>query len=507
MNHYLINYKWHFVSVLLILVTLAVLPAVMVLLFGSIVATLGMLFFLKLGAYRQLLWFLALLQIFTFAIKVGYGVANTTILALLPAVYLGIMILCLFILQTQGKIRFRFSILDILVISFFILDFVQIFNPYLAALDDPLFFEIGLRGFQQRSFFGLVYFVIRWLKIPVFRFNTIVRIFTYSTAFGSIYALLQQFFLFTFLESKFRSDQIALDPLLEAQYLARAVGLLGSPYTFGLISATGFVCAIYLLNTVSLSKSEKLIVTACVLLNGAAIVVSGSRSTYLALLVVSAFLIFLMRLSFFSLVRRSLSTICAVVVTLFLLILFFPESVPVEYSIERIKSVSQIFTSDDSLKDNNFKVRRDNIAASESMILSNPFGYGTGIFNGGSNPDGLVSVNGYATFMDNEFVVLALELGIAGVLLFCAITAVALHRCRLALKYQYWRNRSRVLAALIIICPVASVGGQWLAAYPINIIFWAVLGLIAGLPTSVHASQIFETVPDGLLNLKASTEK
>ena len=156
---------------------------------------------------------------------------------------------------------------------------------------------------------------------------------------------------------------------------------------------------------------------------------------------------------------------------------------------ERISSLTEVFSDGNSIEDMNFIIRRELIAASGPMILSNPFGYGTGIFNGGSNPDGVVTVNGYSTFMDNEYVGLALELGILGVLFFLAIVGVALHRCHLALRLPAYRDRARVLAALVVICPIAGIGGQWLAAYPVNIIFWLVLGLSAGLPVSVRSLQ------------------
>src|SRR5712664_1124021 len=392
-----------------------------ILLLGFVASTLAVLAFLRLGVYRQLLLFLMLLQVFTFAIKVTYGVANTTILALLPTVFLGTMLCSVFLLGVQGKLSFRLSILDILVLSFFILDFIQVFNPYLGAFDNQDFLIIGLRGLQQRSFLGLVYFVIRWLDISSLRFSTIVRVLTYSIAFGSLYALIQQLFVFDLLESAYRLEQIAKDPLLEDQFLLRAVGFLGSPFTFGLISATGLVCGIYLRNAVLLSKNEKLLSMACVVLNGAAVIISGSRSTYFSLIVMCAILAFFMRTPLFLFAWHARRMIIAAMVCLTALFIMFPDSAPAKFSIERMSSLDEIFASNESITDYNFIVRRELIAASGSMILDNPLGYGAGIFNGGSNPDGLVQVKGYSTFMDNEFVGLALELGIQGVLLFVVI--------------------------------------------------------------------------------------
>lgn len=493
MKTFFASHKFYFIIIMMLLLAATATQSVasifdgLILLLGLTAITLSLLGFIMLGVYRQLVIFLALLQIFTFAIKVSYGIVNSTILALLPTVYLGAMLISVFLMGVQGRLSFRFSPLDILVLSFFVLDFAQVFNPYLGSLDNQDAFIIGLRGFQQRSFFGLAYFVIRWLNMPSFRFNTIVRVFAYAAALGSIYALIQQLFAFDSLETAYRLAQIAKDPLLEAQYIARAEGFLSSPFTFGLISATGLVSGVYLFNCVLLSKWERPFSIASVLLNSTAVILSGSRSTYLSLITMSVILVFLMRMPLFSLAWRSLRTIFAMMVALSFLFIIFPDSTPVLYSIERLSSLNEIFAGDASIEDMNFIIRRDLIAASGPMILSNPFGYGTGIFNGGSNPDGLVTVNGYSTFMDNEFVGLALELGILGVLLFLAIVGVALHRCHLALRLSAYRDRARVLAALIVICPIAGVGGQWLAAYPVNIMFWVVLGLISHLPVSLHS--------------------
>jgi O-antigen ligase len=486
------KYKWSsIISPLLLVVVIStvIFFKSTVLLLGFMTVTLAIVAFLKLGVYRQLFLFLMLLQLFTFAIKVTYGVANSTILALLPTVFLGAILGSVFLMGVQGKLSVRFSKLDILVISFFILDFIQVFNPYLGALENRDSLIIGLRGFQQRSFLGLVYFSVRWLDITSLRFNTIIRIFTYSIALGSLYALIQQLFEFDLFESAYRLEQIAKDPLLKDQFLLRGMGFLGSPYTFGLVSAIGLVCGTYLFYTVPLSKTEKLLSMVCAVLNGAAVFLSGSRSTYFSLIAMCFILIFVMRTPLMLFAWNARRIVIATMACLILLFITFPDSAPVKYSIERMSSLNEIFASNDSINDNNFKIRRELIAASGPMILANPLGYGAGIFNGGSNPDGLVKVQGYSTFMDNEFVGLALELGIQGVLIFLAIVGIALYRCRMALRSPSCRDRARVLAALLVICPIASIGGQWLAAYPVNIIFWVVLGLIAGLPVNMRSLQ------------------
>jgi hypothetical protein len=439
--------------------------------------------------YRHLLILLTLLQVFTFTIKITYGVANSFFLALMPTIYLGVIFSGIYLLRLTGQIRCRFSLLDVIVLSFMVLDFIQVFNPYLAALTDQRSLIIGLRGFWQRSFMGLVYFVVRWLDIKSVRFNTIIRIFAYSTAVGSLYAIVQQLYLFDSLETAYRAEQIAQDLSMQGLYNLRATGFLGSPYTFGLMCATGFVSGIYLLTCGIYSKKEKLICIASVLFNGAGIILSGSRSTYFALIVMCVFMVLIMRLSLFSAVFHSLNSIIVVIVALSLVFIIYPDFRPVQYSLDRLKTIAQVFVPDSAITDSNFITRQELNIAGLSMIIENPFGYGSGIFNGGSNPDREVTVHGYSTFMDNEFIGLTLELGVIGVLLFLTILGVALQRCHRALGEPTLRNQARILAALVLIAPLSGVGGQWLAEYPVNIIFWVVLGLIADLPLPIRTAR------------------
>jgi O-antigen ligase len=424
-------------------------------------------------------------------VKVSYGLANSTVLALLPTLFVAAILASVVLMSVQGKHRFQWSILDVLVISFFTLDFMQIFNPYLRAFEGQEFLIIGLRGFHQRSFLGFVYFAVRSLDMTSLRVNTLMRIFTYSIALGGLYAITQQLYKVDMFESAYQLAQIETDPLLQEQFRLRAVGFLGSPYTFGLVSAMGLVCGAYLFHTVARTNSESLLSLTCVIINAIAVLVSGSRSSYISLAGVLFILIFIMHTPIARVAWAARRKLVAAIVCLVLFFIAFPDSDPVTFAIDRVSSLHEIISSNDSLNDNNFRIRRELNAAAWPMILANPLGYGSGIFNGGSNPNGLIEVQGYSSFMDNEFIGLALELGILGVAIFLAILGTALYRCRLALRLLSCRGLARTLAALVVICPTAGIGGQWLAAYPANVIFWVVLGLVAALPVNRDSGQHF----------------
>ncbi len=122
--------------------------------------------------------------------------------------------------------------------------------------------------------------------------------------------------------------------------------------------------------------------------------------------------------------------------------------------------------------------------------MDRPFGYGSGIFTGGANRQGEVSVGGVATWIDNEFSALTLELGIPGLLLFLTITTLLLLRCRILVKDYRVHGQAGALIAFIVLCPAAGLGGQWLTAFPMNCLFWTFAGLVVNLTGSQRSSQL-----------------
>jgi hypothetical protein len=156
-----------------------------------------------------------------------------------------------------------------------------------------------------------------------------------------------------------------------------------------------------------------------------------------------------------------------------------------QFSLQRfvsLRNLDELLLKPREITDINFAVRRELATATWPLIMDNPFGYGTGIFNGGSNPHGLVTVKGYATWVDNEFSSLALEIGLLGVFLLLYIVVFAVWRCRRAARIRAERDWAFTLLALVVICPIAGFGGQWLSAYPANVLFWIFCGIAANLP-------------------------
>lgn len=451
-------------------------------------------FGLRLNLYHHVLIFLGTLQIFPFLTKIGYGSFNTFLIALLPCLYLLIMFLLSIIKNTRKKLFFNW--IDLLVLSFLFVNIIQIFNPYLNIWADSRYLEIGLRGFQNRAFYCLLYFTIRRVSISGKRFDMVAKVIAYSTGLSGVYALGQQFFGLTAWEAQRTAAMVAIDPLQQALIATRAQGMLGSTFTFGLMSAMGFICALYLVSN-SGSYRRKPLILLSLIANGFGIYFSGSRSTYLSLLIICFILIMLTPWRYIlSLIFRIRYFMVATLLVVILLLITYAETAPVKFAAERLQSLVQLlnlYNQPDAVTDVNFIVRRDLANATLSLIRENPFGYGSGIFTGGANPNGLVTVKGYATWIDNEFSALALETGILGVLLFLAIVAVSFRRCQRSLRVTGIRNQAIALAALLLVCPLAGFGGQWLTAYPANALFWAFVGIAANLPISpiVPNSQLF----------------
>ena len=447
-------------------------------------ALIGALLLISIGLYRQLLIFLSLLLLFTFATKLGYGIINPTLLAILPTAFLGFMIFQLLLLAAEGKLRLKCISLDFVVIVFFLLDLIQVLNPYLDIFRDQQFLVIGLRGFWQRSFMLLVYFLVRVLIRSGQRFHTVAKILAYSIALNGLYALTQQLFGFEFFESRYREYQIADDLPSVALYALRSTGFLGSPFTFGVVSAMGIWCSIYLLRSNATSRRGLILIITCVAINTVALLLSSSRSSYLAMIISILAIAILYWKWWLAFVWQSRRVITILVVTLAVLFLLFYDSPPVQFSIERVDTLTQLLSalSGKEVEDRNFAVRQELATATWPLILENPLGYGSGIFTGGANPDALVTVKGYGTWVDNEFSSLALEMGILGVGLLLLMIGMALWRCKQAVHLKIFKEQAIALTALVVICPSAGFGGQWLTAYPANIIFWVFLGCIANLP-------------------------
>jgi hypothetical protein len=472
-------------------------PLIILAVAGALVALVG-LFLLKLGLYKQLVIFLSLLEVFTFIVKVGYGVANTTILALLPSAFIALMLIQIPLLIAEGKLHFHWTLLDWSVIAFFLLDLLQVFNPYLNVFRGQPFLSVGLRGFQQRSFLGLTYFVVRCVIYNKRRFNTLSRVLNYSIALNGLYAIAQQLFGFVLLETRHRRALVSESSLAKALYAKRAIGFLTSSFTFGMVSAIGVLCGVYLLTSVRLSWRERFLVVGSLFLSTLAVLLSGSRSTYLALIM--AIVLVLPRVPwrrlFLSLWRARIAIVVIVIVGAVILLSSESSSL-LQYSVERIASLlelSELVINPDQVSDVNFAVRRELAMATLPLILKNPLGYGTGIFNGGSNPNGVVKVEGYSTWVDNEFSSLALELGLPGVFLLVTIVILAIWRCRRVARIPGERDHAIALIALVAVCPIAGFGGQWLAAYPANVLFWVFAGIIANLPIGSS----FASPPSGI---------
>lgn len=464
----------------------ALLSNISLLLIGilGLFAIIGLCLLISIGLYRQFLIFLALLLLFTFAIKVGYGIINSTLLALLPTIFLGFMIVQLLLLATEGKVRLKWIFIDFAVITFFLLDFIQVLNPYLDIFSNQQFLIIGLRGFWQRSFMLLVYFLARVLIRTEQRFSTVVKILAYSIALNGLYALAQQLFGFDVLELHYREHLTQGNPRSVALYSLRSTGFLGSPFTFGMVSAVGIWCSIYLLKLKTTSRRGRIVVITCVIVNTLALMLSGSRSSYFAMIISTLGIAILYWRWWFMFVWQARRAIGVSIISVAVLVALFYDLSPVQLAIDRISTVTQIFwvISGGEVEDVNFIARQELAAGTWPLILENPLGYGTGIFTGGANPGALVTVKGYGTWVDNEFSSLALEMGILGVVIFLSMIGMALWRCKQAARLKIFREQALFLAALVVICPAAGIGGQWLAAYPANILFWVFLGCTANLP-------------------------
>lgn len=423
--------------------------------------------------------FLCLTVFSTQFVKLGFGLVNTRLLALLPTLLLAAMLLQIVAAVGRGRLRVRLDGLDLCVMLFFALDCIQVLNPYLNIAGGLNAMEVGFRGLHQRTFLGSVYVIARLVVCNDDRYLSTVRILTGCIAISALYGAAQTVFGALPFEDRFRAAVIDNDALMEELYMKRAVGFMNSPFLFGISSVIGVWGATFLYAT-STKWKQRTIWAICGAGCLAGLYLSGSRSGYLAMFSAAIVSFVVMGSRSFRLLWSARFVIIAMCCGAFVYIVrSASDSELLLFANERFSSIRQFLNPHD-FQDNNFVTRQAVARGAIPLVFERPLGYGTGIFNGGSNSQGVVEVRGYSTFVDNEFISLTLELGVVGLALFLSILAIVSYRC-----VVFWRRRASPFAILpltcITGCAMAGFGGQWLGEYPVNIHFWIFVALAGNL--------------------------
>jgi len=356
------------------------------------------------------------------------------------------------------------NILDAAIGLYALVIFVQMANGHLPS------YQYALRGLFESGQWILAYILARFVISNHRRGGQFLTLVAVTVSLQALYGVLA---LWIGVE---RIDplMIQLSTHAHALFTYRAVGMLGSPFSFGLLCAMGVVVA--LIRGASSSRATWRLAMALALLGSTAgVVASGSRTSMFAIGV--AVLVWLgvgaSRKRGLKCARKGRRRMLAytVVSALFLLVLasaFLPMAGGSYYT-------RQMLTLADPLTVDSMVARFDMWGRLAPVILADPWGRGIGSLGNATYLYGEVVG---LTVADNQYLEVAVETGVIGLTLLVAILAAA---CAYSLRLAA-SGSSLGLAALLacVAVIIAGIAGPPLKAFPANILFGCLLGAMSG---------------------------
>lgn len=357
------------------------------------------------------------------------------------------------------------NILDAAVGLYALLICVQMANGHLPS------HQYALRGLFESGQWILFYILARLVISSHKRGGQFLKLVTMIAALQAVYGL---FALWIGVE---RIDplMIQLSTHAPAMFVYRAVGMLGSPFGFGLLCAMGVAVTLsHGASTTSRAMGRTAMALALLGLI-AGIIASGSTTSMFAIGL--SLLVWLgvgaSRRREPKRARRGRRRMLAytVVSALFLLVLastFLPMDGGDYY-------MRQLMTVAHPLTDRNMLARFDMWGILAPAILANPWGWGIGSLGSATYRYGeIVGLH----VADNQYLEVAVETGVIGLTLLVAILAAA---CAYSLKLVA-SGSSLGLAALLacVVVTIAGIAGPPFKAFPANILFGCLLGAMSG---------------------------
>jgi len=410
--------------------------------------------------------FLAVLffsHFFTLLTKFSIGRISTQITSSIHLILLaGILyMVCIAFLTSERFTIHRVNILDILIIMYSAVIFIQVFNPHLPYL------IMGLRGLWESGLWILSYFIARVLLTKKKYVSKLVYVIALTSVLGALYGLFTLYIGVGVIEHAFVEYTARKDLL----FVYRSIGTLGSPFSFGLMCAIGFVATINI-NVRNNKSLKKFLIVSLSLVLLAGVLISGSRSVILGILAswVVLFLLVLFRKlnkETTSLVSRKnvtkyvLFLLLASVASYMLLSAYFPYQRKIVASVLNLRNEASVIARID--------IWRELLPYFES----NPMGYGTGSLGGATYRYG--TVIGGVKVADNQYLEIAMEYGIGGLILVLAIFLTVLFSYPRVFNLDCSGVSLTALLATVVIL-VAGIGSPSLKAYPSNLFFGALLG-------------------------------
>jgi len=367
------------------------------------------------------------------------------------------------ILSRMVLSRLRLSTLSMLVLLFIALASAQILNPNMPGLLSGL---EGLRPyFQAFGFFAGI-----WLIKSTKQIKQVVITLFCSSLLVAVYGI-KQFFYPTSIDLNIINMTTASPISYTALGQMRAFSTLPGPFHLGIYMVMMILLVVLLLHR----KEKRFFLISAAALYILTLLVTITRTNWIGLIGALAFYMYLLALERkVRLTFRVVLPICILITGATLLSRSHPYFSVVSDYIASIGSITET---------SHFKGRIEGWRDSElPAILSNPlFGYGTG-----SALDSFSHRSVYFTKFTSHSLYLkyALELGVTGLALYLMILYTCMKqgiKTYLRLKDTYLKSIAGWILAFIVTVSICGLSGPMLDAYPTNMFFWFMLGLLVNL--------------------------
>jgi O-antigen ligase len=356
--------------------------------------------------------------------------------------------------------RLKLSSLGVLILLFIGLSAVQMFNPNIHGL------VTGLEGFRPYyQAFG--FFTGIWLIKSKRQVRQFLLTLCCSSLLVAAYGM-KQFFYPTSIDLKVINMSTASSITFTALGQMRAFSTMSSPFHLGMY----MVMMILLMVALFQQKKRQGYLFFAIAVYLVTIFLTLTRSSWIGLFGALAFYIFLL----FS-ERRSRLTVRAIAIVggFIFGIAWFAQTHPY-FSV-----ISDYFTSLGTITETtHFQGRIEGwMDTTLPAIMRNPFvGYGTG-----SALDSFSHRSIYLTKFTSHSLYLkyAIEMGIGGLVLFLLILITSLKhgiKAYLQLKDIYLKSLAGWILTFIVAVSISGLSGPMLDAYPVNLYFWFLLGLL-----------------------------
>ena len=394
---------------------------------------------------------------------------------LLMLVFLGLTILY--------KEKPRIGIIDVLVFSFITYAFIWMFHPNIPSI------EAGLEGFRKFAFMASGLFIGRyWFRTT----KSIYHLVNFMLVVPTIIALygIKQFLFPTSLDFRL----IDLSTGSSGTYLMgghiRAFSTLSGPFHLGILLVGS---ALLIMGILISGIRRSLLLYIALIIQISSLIMTVTKSNMFALVAGSLTLVML-------LTRRPLRTLIRLISLGIIIILIVYGAFLATANSPQFKTVHQgIQDLLNPVQAETFVYRlglwQDEVLP---LILESPWtGYGTG-----SAGEGLAfyfdGTNSIHVSAHNQYFKIIFELGIPGFLIFISFLSVcffAIFRHRRRLKEPFLKVFNSWALAFTVGILVSGLAGSMLDAYPVNLIYWIVLGIATRLVYFLNEAAIYSTPP------------